>query len=83
MPISIDQTFKDAAENNEWRKAFICTEMLVEGEAGFEVCPPPQQHFMHESYKYNLEALLRHPNNDPYYAMVVDTLTKYLEDSDI
>ena len=82
MPISIDQTFKDASENNEWRKAFICTEMLIEGEADFVVCTPPQQHFMYESYKYNLDVLLRHPNNDPLYTMIVNTLKRYIEESE-
>jgi len=79
MPVSIDDTFREAAEKGEWRKAFICTEMLVEGEAGFIVCPPPKQSYMYESYKYNLDVLLRYPNNDSLYVMIVEALKKHVE----
>ena len=80
MPISIDQTYKEAAENTEWRSAFICTEMLAEGEVGFITCPPPLEYFIYESYKYNLDVLLKYPNSDPLYVMVVDALNKYVHD---
>ena len=81
MPISIDQTFEDASTSADgWRKAFICTEMLVEGNTDFVVCPPPNKKFIYDSYKYNLEILLKYPNNDPYYVMIVEALTKYIKD---
>jgi len=81
MPISIDQTFEDVANGiGSWRKAFICTEMLVEGKNGFVICPPPKKDFIYESYKYNLNVLLKHQNNDPLYKMVVDTLIRYTQE---
>lgn len=81
MPISIDQTFEDVANGmGSWRKAFVCTEMLVEGKNGFVICPPPQKDFIYESYKYKLNVLLKHPNNDSLYNEVVETLIIYIQE---
>ena len=80
MPVSIDDTFKEAYEKGEWRKAFVCTELLLVEETGLVICPPPQASHQYESMKYNLNVLLRYPNNDQMYLMVVDALKKYVED---
>lgn len=79
MPVSIDDTFKEAFEKSEWRKAFVCTELLVEEESGFVICPPPQASHEYESYKYKLDVLLKYPNSDPLYVLVVKSLKKYIE----
>jgi len=80
MPVSIDDTFKEAAEKGEWRKAFVCTELLLVEETGFVICPPPQARHEYESYKYKLDVLLRYQNNDPLYLSVTDTLNKYVNE---
>ncbi|MCW8965607.1 MAG: hypothetical protein OQK82_02825 [Candidatus Pacearchaeota archaeon] len=81
MPITIDEAFEAAANRTiEWRKVLISTQMLLVGKEGYVVCKPPQEVFNYESYKYNLEVLLKYPNNDPYYVMVVDALKKYVEE---
>jgi len=83
MPVSIDDTFKEAAEKGEWRKAFVCTELLLVEETGFVICSPPQANHEYESYKYKLNVLLRYPNNDPLYLIVVDCLTSYINETNI
>ena len=80
MPVSIDDTFKEAAEKREWRKALVCAELLLVEDAGFIICPPPQANHMYESYKYKLDVLLKYPNNDPLYIMVVEVLKRYIKE---
>lgn len=80
MPVSIDDTFQEADEKGEWRKALVCTELLLVEEVGFVIYPPPQADHMYESYKHKLGVLLKYPNNDPLYVMVVGTLKKYIEE---
>jgi len=80
MPVSIDDTFQEAAEKADWRKALIYTELLLVEETGFIICQPPQADHMYESYKYNLDVLSKYPNNDPLYIMVVEALKKYIKE---
>jgi len=80
MPVSIDDTFKEAYEKSEWRKALVCTELLLVEETGLVICPPPQASHKYKSYKYKLDVLLRYPSNDPLYLMVVDALKKYVKE---
>ena len=80
MPVSINDTFKEAYEKGEWRKALVCTELLLVEETGFVICPPPQAEHEYESYKYKLDVLLRYPNSDLLYVMVVEALKKYVQD---
>jgi len=80
MPVSIDDTFKEAAEKGEWRKAFVCTELLLVEETGFVICSPPQAEHEYESYKYKLEVLLRYPNSDLLYVKVVNVLKRYTDE---
>lgn len=80
MPISIDDTFKEAAEKGSWIKAMVCTEMLLVEEGRVVICHPPQACYRYESYKYNLEILLKYPNDDSHYCTVVEALQKYVND---
>jgi len=80
MPVSIDDTFRESAEKGEWLKAFVCTELLLVEETGLIICPPPQASHEYESLKYKLDVLLRYPNNDQLYLMIVEALREYVED---
>jgi len=81
MPISIDETYEAAAKGEtSWKRVLLCTEMLIIDDEGSKVCPPPQKYFEYSQYKYNLDILLRYPNEDPDYNLVTSALKKYTED---
>jgi len=79
MALTIDDVFKAAYnDETEWRKVLLLTGMLYVGDKGLALSPPPSSNSEYEQYKYNLNILLRYPNNNHYYKDVVDALKKYV-----